>query len=324
MNECFHLPLGVVGGQGPLAFRHMAGFESSGPLAGAAVFDVILPDNVVGIYVGVRDWCDLSRRRQAYCRIDNIFLENAMASFGLADLPPQPHASRRPIRMQPNRVHRFSLRWHARLFQIMLDGQHIATARAREGAPPAPSALSKPFVWAFARPTPNLLNMVQFRPIRSPVEMTATIKCAICNRESGLLMPRWCICPLCSTWVCAAHVGQQPTGFCPRCPNQLLDYVGGSWRADEPYPTAMDFFSSKHDFVQDEMDKNVAVVVKVMREHLDFLRTSPLAVAFLPDPRYRNSISKRLWERIMYRARAIIDFLDQKQHSHFCTQRPNI
>ena len=228
---------GVVGGPGPAAFRHMAGFESSSPLMGAAVFDVILPENVVGIYIGVRDWCDLSRCRQAYCRIDNIFLESVMASFGLADLPPQPHVSRRPIRLQPNRVHRFSVRWHTRLFEIMLDGIHVATARSREGAPPAPGALSKLFVWAFARPAPNLLSLVQFRPIRSPVQMTATITCVICNRESGLLMPRWCVCPLCNTWLCAAHVGQQPTRLCPRCPNQLLDYIGGSCK-DEPRPNA--------------------------------------------------------------------------------------
>ena len=229
---------GVVGGPGPATFRHMAGFESSGPLMGAATFDVILPENVVGIYVGVRDWCDLSRRRQAYCRIDNIFLENAMASFGLADLPPQPHVSRRPIRLEPNRVHRFSVRWHSRLFEVMLDGIHIATARAREGVPPAPGALAKLFVWAFARPTPNLQRVVQFRPVRSPVEMTATVTCVLCNRESGLLMPRWCVCPLCNTWLCAAHVRQQPTRLCPRCPNQLLDYVGGSCRDEEPCPNA--------------------------------------------------------------------------------------
>ena len=75
---------------------------------------------------------------------------------------------------------------------------------------------------------------------------------------------------------------------------QQLDYAGGSWRTDEPDPTALDFFNSKTDFFQNETDKNVAVVVKVMREHLDLLRTSPLAVAFLPDPRFRNSTSKRL------------------------------
>ncbi|CAE7036636.1 unnamed protein product [Symbiodinium sp. CCMP2592] len=229
---------GVVGGPGPAACRHMAGFESSGPLMGAAVFDVVLPCKVVGMYIGVRDWCDLNRRRQAYCRLDNVFLDNAMASFGLADLPPQPHVSRRPVRLQPNRVHRFSVRWHARLFEIMLDGVHIATARAREGAPPAPRALSRLFVWAFARPTPDLVSMVQFRPIRSPVEMTATITCVICNRDFGLGMPRWCVCPRCDTWVCAAHAGQQPERLCSRCPNLLLDYVGGSCRDEKPYPNA--------------------------------------------------------------------------------------
>ncbi|CAE7561822.1 unnamed protein product [Symbiodinium sp. CCMP2592] len=94
--------------------------------------------------------------------------------------------------------------------------------------------------------------MLQFRPLRPPVQMTAGIRCTICNEEAGLLLPRWRLCPLCHTWVCAAHVEQQPTRVCSRCPSQLLDYVGGSRRADEG--DSQSSFNARLDAELAEMD----------------------------------------------------------------------
>ena len=141
----------MLGGPGPAVVPNMTGtgFQSTGPLMGNAVFDIILPPNTVGIYIGVRDWCDLRSRTHAYCMLENIF-ENAQASFGLGDGPPQPHMSARTIRFQPDHTHRIVFRWNPRMFQIALDGVNVATARAREGAPAAPCALAKLFLGSMA------------------------------------------------------------------------------------------------------------------------------------------------------------------------------
>ena len=74
---------GMLGGPRPAVVPNMTGtgFQSTGPLMGNAVFDIILPPNTVGIYIGVRDWCDLRSRTHAYCMLESIF-ENARASFG--------------------------------------------------------------------------------------------------------------------------------------------------------------------------------------------------------------------------------------------------
>ena len=60
--------------------RGVAGFTSDGPLMGCACFDLVLPAEAVGLYIGVREW---RGTRQAYCRIDNLFRENATVSFAL-------------------------------------------------------------------------------------------------------------------------------------------------------------------------------------------------------------------------------------------------
>ena len=216
---------GMLGGPRPAVVPNITGtgFQSTGPLMGNAVFDIILPPNTVGIYIGVRDWCDLRSRTHAYCMLESIF-ENARASFGLGDRPPQPHMSARTIRFQPDHTHRIVFRWNPRMFQISLDGVNIATARAREGAPAAPCALAKLFVWVYGRPTRNFV-LLQYRPVPSLVDNNATIRCVICNRDHGLHLPRWCVCPHCDTWACSVHAVHLPERLCPRCPNQLIDYV---------------------------------------------------------------------------------------------------
>lgn len=46
------------------------------------------------------------------------------------------------------------------------------------------------------------------------------------------MMPRWCVCPVCTTWVCASHVGEAPWRSCPKCECHLQDYLGGADCAD--------------------------------------------------------------------------------------------
>ncbi|CAE7198622.1 unnamed protein product [Symbiodinium sp. CCMP2592] len=244
---------GMLGGPRPAVGPNMTGtgFQSTGPLMGNAVFDIILPPNTVGIYIGVRDWCDLRSRTHAYCMFTNIF-ENARASFGLGDHPSQPHLSARTIRFQPDHTHRIIFRWNPRTFQISLDGVNIATARAREGASAAPCALAKLFVWVYGRPTRNFV-LLQYRPIPSLVDNNATIKCVLCNRDHGLHLPRWCVCPHCDTWVCSVHAVHFPERLCPRCPNQLIDYVGGSTETEEPFRHAVDYVYSREQKLQNGM-----------------------------------------------------------------------
>ena len=298
----------VIGGPG--AFPHMAGFESAHPMMGGAVFDVVLPSNVVGMYIGVRDWCDLRARRQAYCRLDNIFQNNLTVSFSLADLPPQAHPGSRPVSLRPYQSHRFELRWDESFLKLSIDGTGVSLARLRDGAPAAPRPLAKLFVWIYVRPTANMFNELRYRPVPSPVETTATLRCGICNRDFSLLLPRWSVCPMCCTWVCSAHAGQTPWRLCSRCPNQLLDYVGAGSRS-EPYLDAEEFFTLSRNTAMYSEDKFRGVVLKVFREHVRFLDANPLALHMIPDPRYRSGMSKRVWERTLYRSRVIIDFLDQ-------------
>ena len=140
----------VLGGPG--AFPIMAGFESLRPMMGDAVFDVILPRNVAGMYIDVRDYCELRARRQAYCRLDNVFQDTMAVSFSVANLPPQVHAGSRPISLQPYRNHRFELRWNESFVKLSIDGTGVSLARLLDGAPAAaPRPLATLFVWVYMR-----------------------------------------------------------------------------------------------------------------------------------------------------------------------------
>ena len=288
--------------------RGVAGFTSDGPLMGCACFDLVLPAEAVGLYIGVREW---RGTRQAYCRIDNLFRENATVSFALDDMPPQIHQGRNRCPLLPSRLHRFAIRWDQRMFELSVDGAGVSVARLRDGAPDAVSPLAQVFSWIHVRPR-HFHQMASFRPLPSFVQLNARITCALCHREAGLQLPRWAVCPLCASWICVAHCGQMPWRTCPRCPMQLMDYVGGS--NDLPYEDAVDFFQQLDSLEPDgNPDKFVHVVCKVHRDHARYLERSPLALRLLPDPTKKSSMSKRLWEKTMFRARAIIDFLDQQQ-----------
>ena len=209
--------------------RNLTGFESAGPLLGTAVFDVILPPNAVGMYLGVRDWGDRSGRKQSYFRFDNIYTESQTLSFTSGDLPPQLHRRAQRVSLQPQQSHRVLLRWKQDVMELIIDGVGITRIRPRESAPALPGPMAKLFLWAYVRPdSTNVAQAVRYRPVPSPIQHNASITCFLCHRDHDLCLPRWRVCPNCCTWICASHVAQNPTGMCPRCFNQLWDYVGGA------------------------------------------------------------------------------------------------
>ena len=127
--------------------------------------------------------------------------------------------------LRPEQVHRFTVRWEQRLFELFVDDVGIFRARARHDVPDAVSPLARLFVWVFARRGVNW-NTAFMRPVPSQIQLRARLTCFLCNQESSLLLPHWSVCPVCNTWICSRHIRQSPTRSCPRCPNQLLDYVG--------------------------------------------------------------------------------------------------
>ena len=200
------------------------GFRSMRPLMGCADFDVFLPANVRGIYVGVREW---HGQRQSCCRVDNLFRQTITWSIGINDDPVMPHPSASRHAPVPDAVNRFSLRWDQRTFSIALNGVGVSRARLRDGLAVASPALSQVFFMAFGhgmqgQPPPAC------RTIPSSIQANASIRCGLCHREHSLLLPRWSVCPMCSTWICSSHIGRTPWASCPHCVMQLQDYLGGS------------------------------------------------------------------------------------------------
>ncbi|CAE7630170.1 unnamed protein product [Symbiodinium sp. CCMP2592] len=290
-----------------LVRQGVSGFISDRPLMGCATFDLVLPDHAVGLYMGVQEWRGTKR---SYCRIDNVFRQDCTVSFALDDMPPQPHGGRNRCQLLPGRTHRIRLRWDQRMLELSIDERGVSVARLRDGAADAVSPLARVFTWIHVRPRP-FPQMASFRPVPSYVRLDPTIRCALCQREhTGLRMPRWAVCPLCDCWICVSHCGQTPWRLCPYCPNQLTDYIGGSHV--QPYADATNFFQTVFT-LEEEADKFSCVVRKTVRRHAKFLEQNPLAVKLLPDPAAKGSLSKRLWEKVMYRGRAIIDFLDQQK-----------
>ena len=95
-----------------------------------------------------------------------------------------------------------------------------------------------------------------------------------------------------------------------RCPNQLLDNVGPGSRSD-PYRDAVEFFERSRNTDVYSDDAFHGVVLKLFREHLQFLEATPLALHMIPDPRHRGDYGNRICERALCRSRVIIDFLDK-------------
>ena len=202
----------------------MFGFASLQPLLGVAEFDIVLPAELRGLVVGVREWRgDI----KFYCRIDNIFQRSITWSLGLNDHPPTPYLRASRFAPLPNRSNRFRLRWNSNFFSVELNDEGVlrGTVSAADEflAPP----LSQVFIWGFGPQRPQAVRP-RISAVPSLIQLNAPIRCAICRQEHTIMTPRWCVCPVCTTWVCSAHVGETPWRRCPNCECHLHDYLGGA------------------------------------------------------------------------------------------------
>ena len=208
------------------------GLVSRQPLLGCAHFDLVVPSTVTGLYIGVKDW---SSTKTSYVRVDNVFGAGMIWSISLGGSDPVPQQLRNPhvlLAEQPNRV---LLSWQQDRFELIMNG-HRLNARSSGPGPAAAPPLSRLFIWSFTRghqAGETQQKLMSVTPQPSPVMLNAQIRCAVCHGEKSLLFPQWCICPRCSTWSCARHVGEMPWRQCPRCPALLADYVGGSVKAEQ-------------------------------------------------------------------------------------------
>ena len=249
---------------------------------GAACFDLILPADATGLYIGARDW---HNGRRAWCRIDNLFRDKTTISFGLNDSPPQPHFGRTRLCLQPQRTHRFSVRWHQRAFEVALDGHGVSLARLRDGLPDSCSPLAQLFLWVCVRGARH--SMPRVRSLPSPIHLNATISCAICQRAEYLHNRQWGVCPLCCSWICMAHARRDPMRRCPKCPMQMMDYVGGHSQLEFGNSQKSDFLggsllaSAIWEYV---IFVRIREVETVALRNLQEMVTQPSLWLSLPDP----------------------------------------
>ena len=198
------------------------------------------------------------------------------------------------------------------MFELSVDGAGVSVARLRDGAPDAVSPLAQVFSWIHVRPR-HFHQMASFRPLPSFVQLKRTHHVRTLPQRGRLAAaPVGSLSSLCLLDLRGALWSDAMAHMSPLSQCSSWDYVGGS--NDLPYEDAVDFFQQLDSLEPDgNPDKFVHVVCKVHRDHARYLERSPLALRLLPDPTKKSSMSKRLWEKTMFRARAIIDFLDQQQ-----------
>ena len=136
------------------------------------------------------------------------------------------------------------MRLHQRAFELHVDGQGISTARLRDTLPDTVSLLAGLFVGIHVRPGVGWRE-ASVRPLHSAVQLNAELTCALCERRASMELHSWSICPLCISWICTLHIVANPARRCPRCPNQLFDYLGAS--SSSPYVDAFNFYMSLPD-----------------------------------------------------------------------------
>ena len=298
--------------------RH-ASIESTHCLLGTARFCLWLSAEVREIYVGVKSF---NSNRRSFVKMHELFTERMGFSFGMTGQALDPdHRPMQQSQLRANGWNQMMLMWNERWLAVQLNHQTLGCARIRQDLPDGPAPQSIVFVWA--KQPKRLLTQpdLKLRPLPSPLLPSAHVQCLLCEDERPITVGRWRVCPECCSWICARHAHESPSFQCPGCPLQLSDYIGGSSgvsfssRRKETgisYRDAVDFFL-KGGKLEGGDDKFENVVLKLLRDHEEFLRETPAAVQLIPAPQARAGMSKRTWERLMYRARAILDFLDQKQ-----------
>ncbi|CAE7220712.1 unnamed protein product [Symbiodinium sp. CCMP2592] len=107
----------------------MFDFRSRKPLLGVADFDIVLPAELKGLMIGVREWRGNVR---FYCRIDNVFHRSITWSLGLNDNSPTPYGRASRFAPLPDQSNRFQIRWNKTFFAIALNNEGVLRARVTE------------------------------------------------------------------------------------------------------------------------------------------------------------------------------------------------
>ncbi|CAE7478378.1 unnamed protein product [Symbiodinium sp. CCMP2592] len=242
----------------------MFGFQSMQPLLGVADFDIVLPAQLRSLVVGVREWHGETR---FYCRIDNIFQTPVAWSLGMNNRPARPYTRASRFEFIVNRSNRFHLRWNTRFFSVGLNHQGVLRASVTAPNERLAPALSQVFIWGFGPQRP-LSTRPRVAAVPSLLQLNASIRCAICHQEHTIMIPRWCVCPMCTTWVCASHVGESPWRRCPGCEYRLQDYLGGAEDNDgDSYVQAPD--GTSHDWDDELLVSNSNL--EMVSHNMDFL-----------------------------------------------------
>ncbi|CAE7232854.1 unnamed protein product, partial [Symbiodinium natans] len=203
---------------------------------------------------------------------------------------------------------------------VHLNGEGVCNFHSRSdtirgvGAP----ALARLAVWVYFGRDVGTEELAILRPVPSAIHSEARLACAFCLTSGFVSQRRWAACPGCYTWICYEHKVESPTRMCSRCTLQLQDYCGGSSEASHRsrhFADANDFLRALQSGESDGNDtKSHLVIREVLNAHMACVRELPEAVSLLPDPREREVMSKRRWERLLHRARTILDLLEQHRH----------
>ncbi|CAE7249822.1 unnamed protein product, partial [Symbiodinium natans] len=146
--------------------------------------------------------------------------------------------------------------------------------------------------------------------------------CSLCSKEQAIEVHMWAVCPACRHWFCASHMQSMPLRSCDVCGRvNYKDFVGGSALAEvtgalaQCYKHAGELWQElQTGRAHGTGSKFRATVVGILQKHVHTLLEIPALLQLLPDPHERQVMSKRRWERVLYRARVILDFFQQHRH----------
>ena len=147
-------------------------------------------------------------------------------------------------------------------------------------------------------------------------------RCSLCSKEQAIEVHMWAVCPACRHWFCASHMQSMPLRSCDVCGRvNYKDFVGGSALAEvtgalaQCYKHAGELWQElQTGRAHGTGSKFRATVVGILQKHVHTLLEIPALLQLLPDPHERQVMSKRRWERVLYRARVILDFFQQHRH----------
>ncbi|CAE7360691.1 unnamed protein product [Symbiodinium natans] len=284
----------------------MMGAWSVHPLLGSARLELTISCNVTGLYIGVKE---PRGSRQTFVRATNLHRSDITWAFGVSDRPIIPHFAASCHGIQAGARHTLDVRWTDRLFRLCKDGQTIIAGLPVDSMARAAPTFANVYIWAFGQRQLRQDDLV-VTPLPAGINRDAAIRCSLCRGTRGVVSQLWAICPRCHNWICRSHVEHTPFRLCDVCGlAELDDFVGGS------HVSAREFWHELQAGLTDgEEDKWQQVVRGILVPHSECLAELPHLVDLVPAPQERMAMSKRRWERLLYRARTLLDMLDQRQH----------